>query len=760
MKKNKLLKTLLLLTVMLVGSATNLWAYEGASGDVSLIKVNSKGKAVKLTDGCYAYRGPEGTTYNWSDSKGIKTQDNSGGFVIFYLSNTTNVTIDILHSESKNAHTVTANVYSLKEADYSAFYNITTEAAVDFTIPTETSKTLEIGIAAESKTFSNTIELAAGYYAVLCVGEKGNTYFNAIHFKAAISTTAPTITTQPKGASYLTGETISPLTVEATASAGNLSYQWFACDDAEKTNAEPIAATNASFTPTEAGFYFCRVTDGNGSTDSDVVEIQISAAAVPTISIAASATTVAKGAVVTLTATVEGNPTPTIQWYSNTSAINEGGTAIEGATSETYSPATTTPGTFYYYAVATNSQGNATSDVLTITVTASNKCDLYQVVYSNSFDAFIKESDATIKAYYMQGESVPTITSATVSEGATYAIVGNILTVTAEDRTTTKDYTITVSEVTPYTKIGELTFDGDEDSWIKTGYTYDTTKGWRFAKNDNSDNRIPEGRTRIYFFVGNAQSVTLTNGGVTSDRAIKVYVNGVEEKSITTIEKSSSSNNSITIPCNSDSYNMIAIVSNQTGGDGGFTKISLNAPVSVSATIANSGYTTFCSPYDLSFENVEGLEAAYVVTTSTTSTATLKKVTAVPGGTGVILKGTSGAVVTIPVAEYTGEAISNILVGTLNATPVTAETVYVVSDGVFKLFAGTEIPANKAYLPASVIGSNAPSLSFDFGGETTGLSEELRVNSKESIYYDLSGRRVAQPTKGLYIVNGKKVLVP
>lgn len=181
------------------------------------------------------------------------------------------------------------------------------------------------------------------------------------------------------------------------------------------------------------------------------------------------------------------------------------------------------------------------------------------------------------------------------------------------------------------------------------------------------------------------------------------------------------------------------------------------------ATIANSGYTTFCSPYDLSFENVTGLEAAYVVTTSTASTATLKKVTAVPGGTGVILKGTAGAAVTIPVAEYTGEAISNILVGTLNATPVTAESVYVVSGGEFKLFAGTEIPAGKAYLPASAIGSNggnAPSLSFDFGGETTGLSEELRVNSKESIYYDLSGRRVAQPTKGLYIVNGKKVLVP
>ena len=182
------------------------------------------------------------------------------------------------------------------------------------------------------------------------------------------------------------------------------------------------------------------------------------------------------------------------------------------------------------------------------------------------------------------------------------------------------------------------------------------------------------------------------------------------------------------------------------------------APESVSATIANSGYTTFCSPFDLSFESVSNLEAAYVVTTSTTSTATLKKVTAVPAGTGVILKGTTGPV-TIPVAEYTGSEISNILVGTLTATPVVAETVYVVSDGKFKLFAGTEIHANKAYLPTSALTGNAPSLSFDFGGETTDINSVERGALSVEGCYTLDGRRVAEPTKGLYIVNGRKVII-
>ena len=47
-----------------------------------------------------------------------------------------------------------------------------------------------------------------------------------------------------------------------------------------------------------------------------------------------------------------------------------------------------------------------------------------------------------------------------------------------------------------------------------------------------------------------------------------------------------------------------------------------------------------------------------------------------------------------------------------------------------------------------------------FGDETTGISATL-VNSEQRIVnsvFDLQGRKVAQPTKGLYIVNGKKVM--
>ena len=76
--------------------------------------------------------------------------------------------------------------------------------------------------------------------------------------------------------------------------------------------------------------------------------------------------------------------------------------------------------------------------------------------------------------------------------------------------------------------------------------------------------------------------------------------------------------------------------------------------------------------------------------------------------------------------------------------------------------AGFDLAANKAYLrvPKSAA-TAARGFSFDFD-ETTSVSEELRMKDEDfstASVYNLAGQRVAQPTKGLYIVNGKKVIL-
>ncbi|MBQ0063877.1 MAG: immunoglobulin domain-containing protein [Prevotella sp.] len=76
-----------------------------------------------------------------------------------------------------------------------------------------------------------------------------------------------------------------------------------------------------------------------------------------------------QGGALALTIGASGNPTPTYQWYSNATATTEGATAIEGATDVTYNVPTTTIGDVYYYCVATNSEGSATSTIAKVTVT-------------------------------------------------------------------------------------------------------------------------------------------------------------------------------------------------------------------------------------------------------------------------------------------------------------------------------------------------------------------------------------------------------
>ena len=86
-----------------------------------------------------------------------------------------------------------------------------------------------------------------------------------------------TITTQPTGASYLTGRTPVALVCEATAGAGGtLTYEWFTCDDALKTN--PVAATAMPSTAVAGTYYyFCKVTEEGCAVEafSNVVTITV-----------------------------------------------------------------------------------------------------------------------------------------------------------------------------------------------------------------------------------------------------------------------------------------------------------------------------------------------------------------------------------------------------------------------------------------------------------------------------------------------------
>ena len=49
-------------------------------------------------------------------------------------------------------------------------------------------------------------------------------------------------------------------------------------------------------------------------------------------------------------------------------------------------------------------------------------------------------------------------------------------------------------------------------------------------------------------------------------------------------------------------------------------------------------------------------------------------------------------------------------------------------------------------------------LRFDFGGTSSIDNSQITIDNFENAIYDLLGRRVDNPTKGVYIVNGRKVV--
>ena len=174
-----------------------------------------------------------------------------------------------------------------------------------------------------------------------------------------------------------------------------------------------------------------------------------------------------------------------------------------------------------------------------------------------------------------------------------------------------------------------------------------------------------------------------------------------------------------------------------------------------------ASYSCTTDGLDFSNSNVK----AYIVTAKSSSYATLKEVTKAPANTGLIIMGTKGQTYNVLTTdEATPEDVEgNLLEATgVSGTAVEKDAAYVLSktDGKLHLTNAGTIPAGKAYLPAGAVDARILDLSFGDEGETTAISEVRGLKADvRGEFYDLSGRKVAQPTKGLYIVNGRKVVI-
>lgn len=186
------------------------------------------------------------------------------------------------------------------------------------------------------------------------------------------------------------------------------------------------------------------------------------------------------------------------------------------------------------------------------------------------------------------------------------------------------------------------------------------------------------------------------------------------------------------------------------------------AATTVDITLANTdSYNSYCCDKDLDVSGVTDAEF-YVVSSVTASEATLTKVTSgIPAGEGFLIKGTGTANISVPVAATAPTATGSKLVGVTAATDIEAGNYILKSDGssFVPCTAGT-LPANKAYLKKDDVPASAKEfLMIVDDAVVTGINEVQAENSVNGPIYNLNGARVSNPQKGVYIMNGRKVIV-
>ena len=186
----------------------------------------------------------------------------------------------------------------------------------------------------------------------------------------------------------------------------------------------------------------------------------------------------------------------------------------------------------------------------------------------------------------------------------------------------------------------------------------------------------------------------------------------------------------------------------------------------VTANQAGGAYWATFYTTEGNYKAPEGTEVYTVTLSGTTLTTNKIADRIVKSGNGVVLKNTTTGSLTMTKTETaaTGNFTTNSLIGTLTGIDNNiSDNIYVLfyqesaGVGFYKLANGGSLAANKAYLQTA-----ASSREYYLFDEATSISEELRVKSEEiatAPVYDLQGRRVNTPTKGVYIVNGRKVVI-
>lgn len=438
-------------------------------------------------------------------------------------------------------------------------------------------------------------------------------------------------------------------------------------------------------------------------------------------------------------------------------------------------------GSYYIKSISVTYSTEDEPTVVNINGVTLNKSTM-SIVYGNtdnSLEATVTPSNATNKAlsWSSSNESVATVDES--GEVTAHAVGTTTITVTTEDqgKTARCEVTVTPNTTKPYffkETFEDVTGNGvanvndfDVPGWTKTGSVYaNYGNGIRLATGKEG------GSVTTPALAISSPTATLTfKVSGRSDTENSISLNGtnctLSESSFTDLPTTLTKKTITVTVTGSNPKITFSTDANKRAYIDDIFIIEPNIDIKLSST----GYASYCSLFALDLTPTEDYEAWAVTATSGDAVTFTKIPGKVPANTPFILYNSSkaGESVSVPVIDDDDAGIAtvagNMLRGTISPTYVSTVngdyTNFGLSGGNFLKINDGVVKANKAYLP--VLTSALPSdarLTIIFNDETTGVYEvRSKVEDIRAPYYDLQGRKVSQPRKGLYIVNGKKTLI-
>ena len=195
---------------------------------------------------------------------------------------------------------------------------------------------------------------------------------------------------------------------------------------------------------------------------------------------------------------------------------------------------------------------------------------------------------------------------------------------------------------------------------------------------------------------------------------------------------------------------------------------TLEPVTSLPVNISSVGWATFYAPVPIHIP-AEGDLAAYTVAINENEgTCDLTQVTGdIPANTGLVLRKHHGGLVYIDIAQSGSTNVStNSLTGTIETISHPGNYTYALQRSVDQQYVGLflynsgNIAGFRSYYHSANSHAMRNGFAFNTDGPSTAITEmpDAMPQVQQGIY-DLSGRRVSQPTRGIYIVGGKKTII-